>query len=175
MTHLSSISRKSAAFTLIELVMVIVILGILTAFALPRFADLSRSSRIATLEGIEASIRSSIGIIKGLAYINGLSVTSINPGAGQIDYVVETEAGKFEVDYRNLCPESSGEEEDNLDMVDHIDFKPNSDLTVITGNRYTRIGYDIQGSGSPTANGCYITYDSFGDPECTVSLITTDC
>ena len=161
-------------FTLIELVMVIVILGVLAVVALPKFGDLSRSARIATLEGIEGSMRATIGIIRSQAYVNGLSVASSNPG-NQSAYIVETEAGTSEVDWRNLCPESSAELGDALDMSDHIGLSEIGDLQVSTSNRYTRVGYDIQGSGAPTANGCYITYDSFGDPDCTVTLITTDC
>ena len=55
-------SRKEKGFTLIELVMVIVILGILAAFALPRFADLGGDARLATLDGARGTVKSAAAI-----------------------------------------------------------------------------------------------------------------
>jgi len=49
-------------FTLIELVMVIVILGILAATALPRFVDLSSKARENASKGILGSIRAAVAI-----------------------------------------------------------------------------------------------------------------
>ena len=49
-------------FTLIELVMVIVILGILAATALPRFVDLSSKARENAAKGVLGSIRASVAI-----------------------------------------------------------------------------------------------------------------
>jgi MSHA pilin protein MshA len=170
-----SIPRTQSGFTLIELVMVIVILGILAAFAFPKFANLSNSARIATLKGIQGSMLSTISIIRSKAYVSGLSIAATNPGSQQTAYIIETEAGTSEVDYRNLCPESQAELGDALSMSDHIGLSTSGGLTTIIDNRYTRVGYDIQGSGPPTANGCYVTYDSFGDPNCTVSVVLTDC
>ena len=43
-------------FTLIELVLVVVILGVLAAFALPRFSDLSTDARLAALESLEGTM-----------------------------------------------------------------------------------------------------------------------
>jgi MSHA pilin protein MshA len=44
--------KKQQGFTLIELVTVIIILGILAAFAIPRFINLTTEARAASIEGL---------------------------------------------------------------------------------------------------------------------------
>jgi MSHA pilin protein MshA len=49
-------------FTLIELIMVIVILGILSAFALPKFADLSSNASTAAITAAQGAVKSAVAI-----------------------------------------------------------------------------------------------------------------
>lgn len=50
--------RQQSGFTLIELITVVVILGVLAAFAIPRFASLETEARIGAIKGLAGSVRS---------------------------------------------------------------------------------------------------------------------
>ncbi|WP_406546450.1 Tfp pilus assembly protein FimT/FimU [Succinimonas sp.] len=65
-------SLRARGFTLIELVVVIVILGILAATAAPKFMDLQRDARISKLNGLKAAIRSAENMTRSKAVIAGL-------------------------------------------------------------------------------------------------------
>jgi MSHA pilin protein MshA len=59
-------------FTLIELIMVIAILGILAAFAMPRFADLGKDARISDVMVLQGSILSTANIAHSKQLAAGL-------------------------------------------------------------------------------------------------------
>lgn len=64
---------RHSGFTLIELVIVIVILGILAAAALPRFSDLSQDARLAALNGLAGGVRSAALLAHSTQLAKGLS------------------------------------------------------------------------------------------------------
>ncbi|MHB0820532.1 pilin [Stutzerimonas stutzeri] len=63
--------KQQSGFTMIELIMVIVILGILAAFALPRFADFGGDARVSTVNGIGGALRSAAAIAHAQQLVDG--------------------------------------------------------------------------------------------------------
>lgn len=68
--------KKQAGFTLIELVIVIIILGILAVTAAPKFLNLQDDARYSAAQGVQAALQSGSQMIYSKAAIAGLENTA---------------------------------------------------------------------------------------------------
>ncbi len=73
--------KKNNGFTLIELVVVIVILGILSAVAAPKFMDLQSDARISAINGLAGTIKSAVNMGFAKSIIQGSDKVAVYCGS----------------------------------------------------------------------------------------------
>jgi len=158
-------------FTLIELIVVITIIAILAAVALPRFIDAQRDARVAKANAIFGSMRSALSLARSRCELdmgtNAVGPYVCNPTGGYVnmDGVAVTMLNKYPTADDNGIQAASA-------------INVSADGLVISSAGGPGLGavrsYDIL--GAPIPDGCRITYVAAAVGAApVVTVVTTGC
>lgn len=130
------VKTQQRGFTLIELVVVIVILGILAAFAVPRFMGLETEARIAATRSLGGTLRSTAAMAHG-------SCMALNCPNAAFNANISGQAIVFTQQYPNAA---------TIELL----LEPGNGFTTATvggGRRFTKVGARVPAN-------CWVQYNA---------------
>jgi len=148
---------NNKGFTLVELIIVIVLLGILSATAFPHFINLSSDARIKVITQIKASVKAANDLLYLKSFMSSYSVRPV-PGRTDLIDIDMNNDGNFDVfGADKVDVRLKYHYIDNTDIIKRINISTDF-LLKEEGIDFTYIGYDLDKNGTPKNDNCYFKY-----------------
>ena len=146
--------KEKKGFTLIELIIVIVILGILAAIAIPKFIGFSKEAKISALHGIEGSLKSAMSIVHSKWLVSGANSDTVTLEDGTTVDVYNADN-----DSRSGYPKAS-----NDGILKAIEYSTSGGLQVSANNDIVTFKY---------SDNCKVEYKADNSSSIPAVIVTT--
>jgi MSHA pilin protein MshA len=154
--------KRSAGFTLIELIIVIVILGILAVTAAPKFMNMQGDARAATVNAMKGSVQSAANIVLSKSVIKGVDKLTTNQN------VVYDAAGNYVQTYYGYPTATDAGIKSVLDL-------DTASWSTSGGNATDQTAYYIYPAGT-TSTTCGVVYkNATATAAPTITVTTSGC